>query len=208
MTHLHLGSAIRAGLVGTLAMTLLMYAAPLMGLPPMDLLAALGGLVPLGISPYLVGGLIHLGIGISLALLYAIVFDRLLPGAPWARGLQFSLLPWLFAITLMGPAMAWIQGVLSLPAKASALAAPTNPCATSRPANPCAAAPGPKAGNPCGIQPKVANPCAPAAPKPGNPCGAVAASTAAPSSWLVRMMSLMAHLVYGGAVGAVYRRRG
>lgn len=203
MKSVNLGSAIRAGLVGTVAMTALMYAAPLMGLPPMDLLRALGGLFPLGISPYVVGGLMHLGVGVTLALLYALAFDRILPGSAWMRGAIFSLLPWLFAITLMGPAMAWLQAAVSPPVEAQTV---VNPCGAPKPANPCAVRPAPQPANPCGVQPKAANPCGAIAPKPVNPCGAVASGAQAPSPWLLRMMSLMAHLVYGGVMGTLYRR--
>ncbi len=185
MKSLNLGSAMLAGLVGTLAMTALMYAAPLMGLPPMDLLQALGGVFPMGISPYVVGGLMHLGIGVTLALLYAVIFERILPGPRWLRGAMFSFLPWLFAITLMGPAMAWVQAAANPPAEAQRVA---NPCGASKPANPC------------GVRPptKLAN--------PANPCGAVASGAQVPSPWLLRMMSLMAHLVYGAVMGSLYRR--
>lgn len=51
MKSVNLGSAALAGFVGTLAMTAMMYAAPLMGLPPMDLLAALAGWSPSGSLP-------------------------------------------------------------------------------------------------------------------------------------------------------------
>jgi len=192
-----------AGLVGTLAMTALMYAAPLMGLPPMDLLRALGGVFPMGISPYVVGGLMHLGIGVTLALLYAVIFERILPGPRWLRGAMFSFLPWLFAITLMGPAMAWVQAAANPPAEAQRV---TNPCGASKPANPCGVRPTTKLANPCGIQPKAANPCGAVTPKPANPCGAVASGAQVPTPWLLRMMSLMAHLVYGAVMGSLYRR--
>lgn len=192
MKSVNLGSAIVAGLLGTLAMTALMYAAPLMGLPPMDLLQTLGSLFPLDISPYVMGGLIHLGIGVTLALLYAVVFEQRLPGPRWARGALFSLLPWLFAITLMGPAMAWVQAAVNPTVEAQVA---TNPCAASKPVNPC------------GIQPKAVNPCSAIASQPVNPCGAVARSGQTASPWLLPMMSLMAHLVYGGVVGSVYRRK-
>lgn len=185
MKSVNLGSAILAGLVGTLAMTALMYAAPLMGLPPMDLLQALGGLFPLGISPYVVGGLMHLGIGVTLALLYAVVFERILQGPRWVRGAIFSLVPWLFAVTLMGPAMAWVQAAVNPPVEAQTVV------------NPCGVRPATLPANPCGIQPKAT-----------NPCGAVASRAQASSPWLLRMMSLMAHLVYGGVVGGMYRRNG
>lgn len=202
MKSVNLGSAVLAGFGGTLAMTALMYAAPLMGLPPMDLLQALGSLFPLGVSPYVVGGFIHLGIGATLALLYAVIFDRFLPGPAWVRGAQFSLLPWLFAISLMSPAMAWVQSVVSPPVQAQTA---MNPCGASRPTNPCAVRPAIRAANPCGIQPKPANPCGAIAPKPANPC-AVAPGAQAPSPGLLRMMSLMAHLLYGGVMGSLYRR--
>lgn len=182
MKSLNLGSAILAGAVGTVAMTVLMYAAPLMGLPPMDLLLALGSMVPVGIPPYIAGGLMHLAIGVVLAIGYAAIFERILPGPRWARGVMFSLLPWLFAITLMGPMMSWAQAA-GAPAEAGAVA------------------------NPCAVQPQAANPCAAAAPKPVNPCAAGTQTADAPNPWLLRTMSLMAHLLYGGVVAVVYRRR-
>jgi hypothetical protein len=187
MKSVRFGSAILAGLVGTLAMTALMYAAPLMGLPKMDLLSALGGLFPSDISPYVVGGLIHLGIGVTLAVLYAVIFDRILPGPRWARGAVFALLPWLFAITLMGPAMAWVEAAVNPPPSAQQVVHPRG---------------APKPANPCGIQPKAMNPCGAVAPGRAN----ATADAQAPSPWLLRTMSLMAHLVYGGIVGGLYRR--
>ncbi len=202
MKPVNLRSAMLAGVSGTAAMTALMYAAPLMGLPPMDLLRALGSMLPQVISPYVLGGLVHLGIGVTLALLYAAVFERILPGPWWARGATFSLLPWLFAITLMGPIMAWHQAAVR-PAEAKPA---TNPCSASMPANPCAVKPSAQVANPCAIQPNAVNPCA-AAPKPANPCAASVQGAPAASPWLLRMMSLMAHLVYGGVVATVYRRR-
>lgn len=191
MKSVRVGSAILAGLAGTVAMTVLMYAAPLMGLPRMDLLQALGGILPLEVSPYVVGGGIHLAIGVSLALLYALFFDRILPGPRWARGALFSLLPWLFAITLMAPAMAWVEAAVN-PAASTQQA--VNPCAAQKPANPC------------GVQPKALNPCGATAPQATSSGAAISASAQTPSPGLLRAMSLMAHLVYGGIVGSLYRR--
>lgn len=182
MKALNVGSAILAGAIGTAAMTVLMYAAPLMGLPPMDLLGALGSVIPLPVSPYVAGGLMHLAIGVVLAIIYAAIFERALPGPRWARGAMFALLPWLFAITLMGPMMSWAQAAV-VPAEAGSVA------------------------NPCAVQPQAANPCAAAAPKPVNPCAAGTQAADAPNPWLLRTMSLMAHLLYGGVVAVVYRRR-
>ncbi len=204
MRSLNVGSAVLAGVIGTVAMTALMYAAPLMGLPPMDLLLALGSVLPVGISPYVVGGLMHLAIGVTLALLYALVFERILPGPRWVRGAAFSLLPWFFAITLMGPAMSWLQGVVS-DAEAST---PSRSGSASVSAEPGSVEPAPRVMNPCAVEAKPANPCAAVAPRPANPCAAVSASATPTSPWLLRMMSLMAHMVYGGVVALVYRRNG
>lgn len=203
MKSINLGSAVLAGAIGTFAMTALMYAAPLMGLPPMDLLLALGSLLPIGTSPYLVGGLMHLATGVILALLYAVVFERMLPGPRWVRGATFSLAPWIFAITLMAPAMVWLQGVVS-PVEARAVA---NPEEGGKPTNPCSPRPAAQVANPCAIRPDTGTP-PPTAVRPANPCAAPASQgTQAVRPWLLRVMSLMAHLLYGGIVGLVYRRR-
>ncbi len=207
MRSLNPGSAVLAGLAGTAVMTILMYAGPLIGLPSMDIMGALGSLVP-GAPTYLVGGLVHFGIGVTLALLYALLFAGRLPGPGWFRGALFSLLPWLFAITLMAPTMAALQSVLQPEAQAGLAA---NPCA-ARPANPCAA-PQPATrltpGNPSALP---ANPCA-SAPVAMNPCavgaapGRAAAGPAGPGPWTVRLMSLASHLVFGAVVGTLYRWR-
>lgn len=200
MNRLNLKSAIVAGALATLAMTALMYAAPLMGLPAMDLLGALGGMLPIGLPPYLLGAAMHLGIGVTLAVLYALAFERFLPGPRWLRGAAFSLLPWLFAVTLMGPAMAWLQQTVGtaearvLGNAGAARSATVNPCAAR---NPCAAA------NPCAAPTqRPANPCAAV-----NPCAAANSAAAAASPWVLRLMSLVAHIVFGAVLATVYRPR-
>ena len=174
-------------------MTVLMYGWPLVGLPSMDIMAALGGVFPFEISPYVMGFLIHFGIGISLALIYALFFDPWLPGPGWFRGALFSFIPWLFAITLLGPSLQVASDVL----KGKEAIAAANPCSVSnpcavRPANPCAASA--SASNPCAVK---ANPCAVA-----NPCGGGNATSSGPSP---QAMSLLAHLFYGVVLGAAYR---
>jgi uncharacterized membrane protein YagU involved in acid resistance len=94
--------AVIAGLVGTVAMTLVgLFAAPLMGLPPMnpaDMLAgAMGGNLMLGW-----GG--HLMIGVVLALGYAAV-GSVLPGPGITRGAIYSIAPFLMAQILVMPMM-------------------------------------------------------------------------------------------------------
>ncbi len=130
--HLRVGSAIKAGLIATLTMTLFMYGGPLLGLPRIDVMGSLGSLIPGGVSPYPAGVLLHFGIGATLAMIYAGLFARLLPGPGWARGALFSLLPWIVAIVALPAALAYVQSLVNPATAAAAL----NPCAV---ANPCAA---------------------------------------------------------------------
>lgn len=205
---LNLGSALLAGVVVTGIMTLLMYTAPLLGLPPMDILRALGSLLPWQTSPYIPGVLLHLGIGSLLALLYALFFAPLFPGPRWARGALYSFLPWLLAIYAMGPMMTLVQS-WTTPAEASQAMNPcalVNPCGAGlRPANPCAVRPA--AGNPGRAgSPQAMNPCAPRTPQAMNPCGSVTdPGQGAPSQVVTRLMSLMAHLAFGVTLGLLYR---
>jgi hypothetical protein len=178
MKRYSIGSAVIAGILGTVAMTALMYMTPFIGLPKMDLIGALGQALPIGLPIYVTGGLVHLGIGVSLAIVYALAFATWLPGPRPVKGALYSILPWIFAMVALAPALALFQSLLPAAASAPAL-------------------------NPCGA---VANPCA--AVVAANPCGAVAPNAeAAPSATLLAMMSLMAHLLYGVVVGAVYRAK-
>jgi len=178
MKRFRIGSAITAGVIGTLAMTALMYMAPLMGLPKMDLIRALGQALPIGLPTYLTGSLIHVFNGVVLATIYALAFAAWLPGPRPLKGALYSILPWIFAVVALAPAMALLQSLIPAASAAPAL----NPCAAVASANPCAAV------------------------AAANPCAAVATGAgAAPSAMLIAMMSLMAHMVYGAVVGTVYR---
>lgn len=200
---LKFGKAVLAGFLGTVAMTLLMYGWPLVGLPSMDIMAALGGVFPFNLSPYIIGSVIHLGIGISLAVIYVLFFDPWFPGPGLLRGALFSFIPWLFAITLLGPSLQIASDLFK--GKEAAAANPcsiSNPC-TVRPANPCAVNRSKlnpcalSAGNPCAAK---GNPCAAA-----NPCGGSSASSTGPSP---QVMSLVVHLLYGVVLGVAYRPSG
>ena len=224
LKQVNLISAFNAGILGTVAMTIVMYGLPpLFGLPPMDIMAALGSVLPLRISPYLLGAAAHFGFRIVPAIIYAAFFYSWVPGPTWLRGALYSLLPWLFAITLLGPSLQLAGKVFGAtsssmanpcavanpcaPANPCATKAPTNPCATAA-ANPCAVKPtNPCAVNPCAVKPST-NPCAvqknPCAVQAANPCGAgPAASGGIPP----QVLSLMVHLIYGGIIGAFYRPR-
>lgn len=200
---LKFGKAILAGFLGTIAMTIVMYGWPLVGLPSMDIMAALGGVFPFDLSPYVMGSVIHLGIGISLAVIYGLFFDPWLPGPGWLRGALFSFVPWIFAITLLSPSLQ-IAGDLSKGKEAVA----ANPCSIS---NPCTVRPA----NPCAVNPSKLNPCAPSAGNPcaakgnpcavANPCGGGSVSSTGPSP---EAMSLVVHLLYGVVLGVAYRPSG
>lgn len=203
----------------------------------MDIMAALGSVFPFKISPYIFGFLVHFGIGIGLTFIYAAFFFGWIPGPYWLRGAIFSLLPWLFAITLLGPSLQVASRIFATassgPANPCAIVNPcapktttnpcapkaanpcapqtANPCAVKTPVNPCA----PQTANPCGAKP--ANPCAvkptnPCAAKPTNPCAPAAINPCAPGAQAQggippQVLSLIVHLIYGAVVGALYRPR-
>ena len=210
--NIDLMRAIIAGVFGTAVLTIIMYGLPpLIGQPPMDIMAALGSIFPFKISPYIPGFLLHFAIGIGLTFVYAALFFWWLPGPHWLRGAIFSLLPWLFAITLLGPSLQLASQIFG-----NTSAATANPCAPKSknpcvPANPCAAKPAvnpcapanpcaQKTANPCAASVSAANPCAATA----NPCAAGAASQAGIPP---QVLSLMVHLIFGGIIGAAYRPR-
>ena len=97
-----IGRAATAGIVGTVAMTVVgVWIAPLMGMPrmnPAEMLAgAMGGNAALGWAG-------HFMIGIVLAVGYAVVAASL-PGAPALRGALYGVAPWLLAQIVVMPMM-------------------------------------------------------------------------------------------------------
>lgn len=101
-TNLSIIRAALAGLVGTTAMTGLMLAAPMMGLPPMNIGEMLGSMMG-GVTA--LGWAAHFMIGTGFAVGYAGVLARRLPGPPVARGMLFALAPWLMAQVVVMPMM-------------------------------------------------------------------------------------------------------
>ncbi len=99
---LNIGRAATAGVAGTVVMTTVgLWIAPLMGLPrmnPAEMLAgAMGGVL-------IIGWLAHFMIGIILAVIYAIVANRI-PGPPPARGAVYGVAPFLVAQIVVMPMM-------------------------------------------------------------------------------------------------------
>ncbi len=111
--------AILGGFVATLVMTMMMmYAAPMMGMPKMDIAAMLGSMFAGGQMPafysgaWWMGMLIHFVNGtIIFALLYAYLLHPILAGGPWLRGLEWGLVLWFLAQVAVMPMMG--MGVFS-----------------------------------------------------------------------------------------------
>ncbi len=112
MKEVNTGRAIGAGFIATLVMTMLIYMAPLMGMPHMDIAAMLGSLMHGGqmpavqSGPWWLGMVAHFMMGTLLfPLLYAYVIYGLLPGKPWARGLAWGFILWLLMMVMVMPMM-------------------------------------------------------------------------------------------------------
>lgn len=101
------GWAILGGFLGTVAFTMLMFAGPMMGMPPMDLPTVLGTMFTTNMSlAFVIGLLIHFFIGsIILALVYYLFVRDVLPGAYWLRGLIYAVGVWLVAMVVVMPMM-------------------------------------------------------------------------------------------------------
>ncbi len=99
--------AVLGGIVGTAAMTLVIFMAPMMGMPKMNPAAMLSDM--LGI-PILLGWMMHFMIGIFFALSYTFILSALLKKIPGKifKGLFFGLLVFIFAqimITILAQIM-------------------------------------------------------------------------------------------------------
>ena len=99
--------ALVAGLVATAAMTALLLVEPSVGLPKIAIGQVLSSALGLASARLgggaLLGWIIHFLVGMLLALLYAAVFYRRLPGGPLARGLIYGGLVFVMAQVLFMP---------------------------------------------------------------------------------------------------------
>jgi uncharacterized membrane protein YagU involved in acid resistance len=100
-------SALVAGLIATVAMTLFTFMAPLMGFEmdiPKMLATTMG-------APIIVGWLAHFMVGEILAINFALIFLRKTnKAADFKSGALFGLLPWLVAQIMVMPMMSLIAG--------------------------------------------------------------------------------------------------
>jgi hypothetical protein len=101
--------AVAAGAVGTAVMTVLLLWAPWVGLPKLAIGELLSTFLAVSVAVFRVGPaggwVIHGLVGIALALLYAGVFAKLLPGGPVARGVLYGFLIFIVAQLVFMPAV-------------------------------------------------------------------------------------------------------
>lgn len=113
MPKIHIVKAIVAGIIGTVALTVVAtMGAPMMGLPKMDipgmLASVMGGSIELGLAA-------HFMVGTILAIGYALVQAKL-PGPVIIKGALYGLAPWLLAQIMVMPIMGlgFFSGSLAL----------------------------------------------------------------------------------------------
>lgn len=99
----NLWKAVAGGFIGTLMLTLMMrFVAPMMGVR-MDIVGKLGEMTHTGMAG---GILIHFLNGtVIFPLIYVYLLYRLLPGAPWQKGLLWGAALWLGVEIVMMPMM-------------------------------------------------------------------------------------------------------
>jgi len=94
--------AIIAGLAGTAVMTMVMYVAPLMGMPKMDIAGMLGSMfVSKKETAKVVGMVMHFMMGVVFALIYALLWSLGLGSATWWWGLIFGAVHGVVIIVMM-----------------------------------------------------------------------------------------------------------
>lgn len=88
---MNLISAIISGLAGTLVMTVLMYMAPAMGMPKMDILGMLGTMFsPKQGVARVIGVLAHFMMGAVFAIVYALLWSLGIGSPTWLWGIIFG----------------------------------------------------------------------------------------------------------------------
>lgn len=109
------GWALLGGFLGTLAFTVLMFASPMMGLPPMDLPTLLGTMFTTNMSlAFIIGLAMHFFIGsMILALVYSFFVANALPGPSWLRGVVYGVGVWFVAMAVVMPMIGAIHPLVA-----------------------------------------------------------------------------------------------
>lgn len=97
---MNLFTAIIAGLVGTIAISMVMAMAPRMGMPKMDIVAMLSTMF--GKPNLMMGWMMHFTMGIIFALIYTFLWSNGIGSPNWIGGLVFGGAHWLIVGVIMG----------------------------------------------------------------------------------------------------------
>ena len=111
--------AIIAGLVGTVAISVVMAMAPMMGMPKMDIVGMLGTMFGKPNRP--MGWVMHFMIGAIFVLIYSFFWSVGVGNATWASGLIFGGAHWLVVGIVMGMIPIMHVGIKSGEVKAPGL---------------------------------------------------------------------------------------
>jgi len=167
-----------AGVAATIVVTLTMLATGT------NILEALGGMLAgpdAGVGQiYLMGGLMHLAVGLAYAVLFTLVFVRVRDWSAGTKGLVFGFVITVFALVFMPLMAGVVTGHGGAGANPCSPAAMSNPCHGSNPCamkNPC------HGSNPCAMK----NPCS-----GGNPC-----NPSDGGNVYGGLISLLNHIVFG-----------
>ena len=95
-------AVIIAGLAGTVAMTILMYLAPLMGMPKLDIIAMLGTMFTSNKTvSTIIGVMAHLMMGVVFAFIYVLLWSFGIGSPTWLWGLIFGAVHGLVVYMIM-----------------------------------------------------------------------------------------------------------
>ena len=108
MNTIKLKQGLLGGIIATLVMTMLMLAAPMMGMPDMKIGNMMAGFMGI---PVWLGWAMHLMIGIVWAMVYVFLVKDRLTLSPAIKGMLFALLPWILMQLMLMPMMG--MGVFS-----------------------------------------------------------------------------------------------
>ncbi len=99
---IHLRDAIIAGSTGRMAMLLLIYGGPIIGLPRIDVVSTLGSLAaPNKQDAVTLGGAMHFTMGILFAIIYAALWSVGIGSPTWWWGLIFGAIHGILVILLL-----------------------------------------------------------------------------------------------------------
>lgn len=111
--------AIIAGLVGTIAISMVMAMTPKMGMPKMDIVDMLSTMF--GKPNLMLGWMMHFMMGIIFALIYSFFWSLGVGSANWLYGLIFGAVHWLVVGMVMGMIPMMHAGIKSGAVKAPGL---------------------------------------------------------------------------------------